>query len=172
MGQLDNLVTTHMSERLFQPNRLVMTLSSLAIRSLSAQAGKSSSEHVKRRGTLAVAAVDHAYGDQGPCSVRAEARGQGVQCRSPGQRLFDRRATVGRRAIRNPNLKGAFALPKAPPTPFIRPNSSMGQSMGSTSLGSEKRLSYWGFDNVWRRGRDSSKYWPNPSISVGGGRQG
>jgi hypothetical protein len=29
MGQLDNLVTTHMSEQLFQPNRLVMTLSSL-----------------------------------------------------------------------------------------------------------------------------------------------
>jgi hypothetical protein len=59
-----------------------------------------------------VAAVDHAYGGQGPCSVRAEARGQGVQCRSPGQRLFDRRATVGRRAIRNPNIKEAFALPK------------------------------------------------------------
>ena len=48
MGQLDNFVATHMSERLFQPNRLVMTLSSLAMRSLSAQAGKSSSEHVKR----------------------------------------------------------------------------------------------------------------------------
>jgi hypothetical protein len=32
MGQLDNLVTTHMSEQLFQPNRLVMTLSSPAMR--------------------------------------------------------------------------------------------------------------------------------------------
>lgn len=61
---------------------------------------------------------------------------------APGQRLFDRRATVGRRAIRNPNLKEAFALPKGSPTPFIRPNSNMGQSMGRTNPGSEKRLFY------------------------------
>ena len=61
---------------------------------------------------------------------------------APGQRLFDRRATVGCRAIRNPNLKEASALPKGSSKALYSAQFEYGPEYGRTNPGSEKSLFY------------------------------